>query len=93
MLWEVCPDLASALYTSARIHVWASDLFTLYRLWTSSRIREGNTTYVKYSVRVLIAICFSQMYTERGDLIALVTQEGVVRADIRDPSKAPQTKL
>ncbi len=36
-----------------------------------------------------------QMFTESGELIALMTQEGVVRADIRDPSlsKPAQAKL
>ncbi|KAI0702466.1 thioesterase-like superfamily-domain-containing protein [Cytidiella melzeri] len=33
-------------------------------------------------------VVFGRMYTESGDLIALMTQEGVTRADIRDPSKA-----
>ena len=36
-----------------------------------------------FSVKIIL-----QMYTEAGELVAVMTQEGVVRADIRDPSKA-----
>lgn len=35
----------------------------------------------------------SQMYTREGKLVAVMTQEGVVRADIRDPSKPAKPKL
>ncbi|KAI0815299.1 thioesterase-like superfamily-domain-containing protein [Irpex lacteus] len=40
-------------------------------------------------------LVFGRMFTESGELIALMTQEGVVRADIRDPSlsKPAQAKL
>lgn len=34
-----------------------------------------------------------QMYTREGKLVAVMTQEGVVRANIRDPSEPPKLKL
>ncbi|KAJ7169557.1 hypothetical protein C8R46DRAFT_1162371 [Mycena filopes] len=39
------------------------------------------------------AIVYGQLYTRTGTLIAVTTQEGVVRADRRGPAEAPKTKL
>ncbi|KAJ7042564.1 thioesterase-like superfamily-domain-containing protein [Mycena alexandri] len=39
------------------------------------------------------AIVYGQLYTRTGTLIAVTTQEGVVRADRRGPAEAPKAKL
>ncbi|EKM60858.1 uncharacterized protein PHACADRAFT_247055 [Phanerochaete carnosa HHB-10118-sp] len=38
-------------------------------------------------------VAHGRMYTREGKLVAVMTQEGVVRADIRDPSKPSKPKL
>ena len=40
-----------------------------------------------------LLISASQMYKQDGTLVAVMTQEGVIRADVRGPEATAQAKL
>lgn len=42
---------------------------------------------------LLVCVCVDQIYTQDGRLIAVTSQEGVVRADAREPQRQPVSDI
>jgi len=46
-----------------------------------------------YYIAPCVCVCVDQIYTQDGRLIAVTSQEGVVRADAREPQRQPVSDI